>query len=181
WGALVALPLARYYELTARPATGRLVEALLRHFVERSGLVAADGSFAGHLHAEGYAPIAIAAARYGAAAGRDDWLAWADRLFQWVRSRGTRYGWVPDRSGLHASYYRYWYGVEALPPTCETCGLVDALELATVLAEGGQPAYWDDVERWTRNHLLASQLGAPDSLAGGAAAGKADTGASPPS
>jgi hypothetical protein len=181
WGSLVALPLARYFELAARPATRHLVEALLRQFVERSGLVSADGSFAGHLHAEGYAPIAIAAARYGAVAGRDDWLAWADRLFQWVRGRGTRYGWVPDRSGLQASYYRYWYGVESLPPTCETCGLVDALELAIALAERGRPAYWDDVERWTRNHLLASQLGSPDSLAaGGPAVGKAEDGASPP-
>lgn len=181
WASLVALPLARYYELTARPAAGRLVEALLSYFIERSDLVAADGRFAGHLHAEGFGAVAIAAARYGAAVGRDDWLAWADRLFQWVRARSTRYGWVPDRSGLQASYYRYWYGIDALPPTCETCGLVDVLELAIALAECGQPDYWDDVERWARNHLLASQIGSPDSLAAGASvAGVADNDPSSP-
>jgi hypothetical protein len=181
WGAQVALPLTRYYELTRRPAAGRLVEALLRYFVERSGLVAADGSFAGHLHAEGYAPLAIAAVRYAIVAGRDDWLAWADRLFQWVRGRSTRYGWVPDRSGLQATYYRYWYGIDTLPNTCETCGLADAVELAIALAERGHPAYWDDVERWTRNHLLASQFGPASSLATrDSSASGADAAGSPP-
>jgi hypothetical protein len=91
-------------------------------------------------------------------------------VFEWIRAHGTRYGWVPDAFGLGAAYYRYLYGRERLPPTCETCGLVDALELATVLAEQGHTAYWDDVERWTRNHLLASQLGSPASLALGLSA-----------
>jgi hypothetical protein len=165
WGALVALPLARYFELTGAPAAGELTAAFLRFFVERSGLVAADGSFAGHVHAEGYAALASAAARFATVAGWDAWLAWAERLFAYLRARSTRYGFVPDRIGLGPAYYWYWYGRESLPPTCETCGLVDALELGITLAERGYVAYWDDVERWTRNHLLASQLGTPETWA----------------
>ncbi len=165
WGLLVTLPLVHYYALTQRPPAGRLVDALLRFFIERSALVGADGQFAGLVHAEGYAAIAAAAARYAALVGREDWLTWATRVFAWIRAHSTRYGWVPDRLGLGPAYYRFWYGRETLPPTCETCGLVDALELAITLAEQGHPAYWDDVERWTRNHLLASQLGAPASFA----------------
>jgi hypothetical protein len=165
WGSLVVLPLARYVELTGAPAAWELTAALLRFFVERSGLVAADGSFAGHVHAEGYAAIASAAARFATLAGWDAWLAWAARLFEYLRGRSTRYGFVPDRIGLGPSYYWYWYGRESLPPTCETCGLVDALELGITLAERGYTEYWDDVERWTRNHLLASQLGTPDTWA----------------
>ena len=169
WGNLVALPLARYFELTGAPAAGELTAALLRFFVERSGLVADDGRFAGHVHAEGYAGLAAAAARYATLAGWDAWLAWAARLFEYLRARGTRYGFVPDRIGLGPSYYWYWYGHESLPTTCETCGLVDALELGITLAERGHPEYWDDVERWTRNHLLASQIGAPETWAAASA------------
>jgi hypothetical protein len=98
-------------------------------------------------------------------AGWDAWLAWAARLYESLRARSTRYGFVPDRIGLGPSYYWYWYGCESLPATCETCGLVDALELGIALAERGYAAYWDDVERWTRNHLLASQLGASETWA----------------
>jgi hypothetical protein len=98
-------------------------------------------------------------------AGWDAWLAWAARVYGYLRGRSTRYGFVPDRIGLGPAYYWYWYGRESLPPTCETCGLVDALELGITLAERGHGEYWDDVERWTRNHLLASQLGAPETWA----------------
>jgi len=45
-----------------------------------------------------------------------------------------------------------------LPPTCETCALADVIQLAIALAETAYPHYWDDVERFARNHLLASQF-----------------------
>ena len=122
-------------------------------------------SFAGHVHAEGYAALAAAAARFATVAGWDAWLAWATGVFEYLRARSTRYGFVPDRIGLAPSYYWYWYGRESLPPTCETCGLVDALELGITLAERGHEEYWDDVERWTRNHFVASQLGTPETWA----------------
>jgi hypothetical protein len=65
---------------------------------------------------------------------------------------------------LPAQYYWYWYGVPWLPPTCESCALADVLELAIALARTGYPQYWDDVERFARNHLLASQFPDPDSF-----------------
>jgi hypothetical protein len=59
---------------------------------------------------------------------------------------------------LPEQHYWYWYQVPWLPPTCETCALTDVLQLAIVLAQSGYPEYWDDVERYGRNQLLASQF-----------------------
>jgi hypothetical protein len=157
-GALVALPLLEYHFRTNSPAARRLAEELLAYFVDRSGLVASSGEFHGHVHAEGYAGLATAAVYQARIAGRDDRLRWANRLYQWIRTHSTRYGWVPDAMLLPEQHYWYWYQVPWLPPTCETCALSDVIQLAIVLAQSGYPEYWDDVERFGRNQLLASQF-----------------------
>src|SRR5205823_5992482 len=67
----------------------------------------------------------------------------------------------PDAMELPEQHYWYWYGVPWLPPTCESCALTDVLQLAMALAQTGYPQYWDDVERFARNHLLGSQFPDP--------------------
>jgi hypothetical protein len=160
-GALVALPLLEYHFHTNSPAARRLAEQLLAYFVDRSGLVAANGEFHGHVHAEGYAGLGTAAVYQARIAGRDDRLRWANRLYQWIRTHSTRHGWIPDAMLLPEKHYWYWYQVPWLPPTCETCALADVIQLAIVLAQSGYPEYWDDVERFGRNQLLGSQFPDP--------------------
>jgi hypothetical protein len=160
-GALVALPLITYQALSGSRAAGDLADALLAYFVDRSGLVAPSGEFHGHVHAEGYAGLATAAVYQAWLADRDDRLAWAEGVYRWVRAHATDHGWFPDAMELPAHHYWYWYGVPWLPPTCESCALADTLELAIALARSGYSEYWDDVERFARNHLLASQFPDP--------------------
>lgn len=157
-GALVALPLLEYHALSGSRAARRLGERLLGYFADESGLVAPSGEFHGHVHAEGYAGLATAAVYQAHLAGRDDRLRWAERVYAWIRNRSTRHGWVPDAMDLPEQHYWYWYQVPWLPPTCETCALTDVLQLGMALARSGYPEYWDDVERFARNHLLASQF-----------------------
>ena len=161
-GALVALPLMEHYARTGSPAAGALARKLLAYFADRSGLVAPSGEFHGHVHAEGYAGLATAAVYEAQLDGREDRLHWAQRVYAYIRANATAYGWVPDAMNLGEQHYWYWYQVPWLPPTCETCALADVLQLAIALAESANPAYWDDVERFARNHLLASQF--PDDL-----------------
>jgi hypothetical protein len=160
-----ALPLMEYYALSGyRPAldlTGRL----LRHFVFHSGQVDTDGHFAGETHASGYLPIAIAAVRYGVTTGDERYVAWADRLYRWVRANSSEFGWVPGPLGLDESYFLIWYGTP-VRRTCETNSIVDAIELAIVLAGQGHPEYWDDVERFARNQLLQNQFASAEAVLG---------------
>lgn len=157
-GALVALPLLEYHFRSGSPPARRLAEELLAYFADVSGLVAPSGEFHGHVHAEGYAGLATAAVYQARLAGREDRLRWANRVYSWIRTHSTSHGWIPDAMLLPERHYWYWYQVPWLPPTCETCALSDTLQLAIALAQSGYPEYWDDVERFGRNHLLASQF-----------------------
>ncbi len=157
-GALIALPLLEYHFRSGSRGARRLEEALLAYFADQSGLVAPSGEFHGHVHAEGYAGLATAAVYHARLAGREDRLAWANRVYLWIRAHSTTHGWIPDAMLLPEKYYWYWYQVPWLPPTCETCALSDTIQLAIALAQSGYPEYWDDVERFGRNHLLASQF-----------------------
>jgi DUF1680 family protein len=55
----------------------------------------------------------------------------------------TPYGWVADSVGSE---------------TCETCTISSALRLALELIKEGSTEYWDDVERFVRNQLVANQF-----------------------
>lgn len=169
YGTLCAQGLLELHALAgSRPAL-RLAGRLLRYFVDQSGLVGPQGHFIGETHAEGYVPTATAAARYGVAADDERYLGWADRLYRWVRDNSSEFGWVPGPLGLGAAYFAKWYGAP-VRRTCETCSLVDTIELAITLAQNGHPAYWDDVERFARNQLVENQIGQPAAVLGDGAA-----------
>jgi len=158
YASQAALPLMEYFALAGyRPALD-LAGRLLRHFIYHTGLVDADGHFAGETHAAGYLGMAIAAVRYGVATGDPTYVDWADRLYRWVQANSSQFGWVPGPLGLDAPYFARWYNAP-LRRTCETCSVADMLNLAILLAAQGRPDYWDDVERFARNQLLQNQFG----------------------
>jgi hypothetical protein len=160
-----ALPLMEYYALRGYGPARDLAGRLLRHFIYHSGLVDAEGHFAGETHAGGYLGMAIAAVRYGVATGDGTYVAWADRLYRWVRANSSEFGWVPGPLGLGTAYFARWYNA-APRRTCETCSLADTLNLAILLAGQGHPEYWDDVERYARNQLLQNQFGSAEAVLG---------------
>ena len=166
-----ALPLMEYYALAGHRPALDLAGRLLRHFVYHAGLVDGEGHFAGETHAAGYLAMGIAAVRYGVATGDAAYVAWADRLYRWVRANSSEFGWVPGPLGLDAPYFARWYNAP-LRRTCETCSLADALNLAILLAGQGHPEYWDDVERYARNQLLQNQFGSAEAVLGADVCGR---------
>jgi hypothetical protein len=47
-------------------------------------------------------------------------------------------------------------------PRCESCPIADMVALALKLSVAGAGDYWDDADRWTRNHFSESQLTSAD-------------------
>ena len=45
---------------------------------------------------------------------------------------------------------------------CESCTIADMVALALKLSVAGAGDYWDDADRWTRNHFTESQLTSAD-------------------
>jgi DUF1680 family protein len=163
YASQVALPLMEYHALAGHRPALDLAGRLLRHFVGHSGLVDGEGRFVGETHAAGYLGMGIAAVRYGVATGDESYVAWADRLYRWVRANSSEFGWVPGPLGLGPSYFARWYDAPQRR-TCETCSLADMLNLAILLAARGHPEYWDDVERYARNQLLQNQFGSAEAV-----------------
>jgi hypothetical protein len=69
-----------------------------------------------------------------------------DAVYRWVRSQGTRFGFLPESIGRQGDIVG-----------TETCALMDYVGLAATLANHGHPEYWGDVERTVRNQLIESQ------------------------
>ena len=46
--------------------------------------------------------------------------------------------------------------------TSEMCGVADMIAMGLKLIEAGAGDYWDDVDRWTRNHFAEGQLARSD-------------------
>jgi hypothetical protein len=71
----------------------------------------------------------------------------ADALYRYVRSLGTRFGFLPEADRRQGDVV-----------SCETCALMDYVGLAVTLANHGHPEYWADVERTVRNQLIENQV-----------------------
>jgi hypothetical protein len=92
----------------------------------------------------------------GRVSGEHALVEWARRGYEFVRSRGTDFGWFPERMilpGEHASD-----GFDERVSVSETCCTGDMAQIAAELARAGYPHYWDHVERYVANYLREVQF-----------------------
>ncbi|MDD5704731.1 MAG: hypothetical protein PHR35_02315 [Kiritimatiellae bacterium] len=101
-----------------------------------------DGSFDAHSHMRTRQGWGMA---HLASITREPRLvAWCKRLLDFVLSRGTAYGWMPEGIGSTVG--------------SETCVVGDVISMAEKLAKCGYPEYWDVVERAVRNYIREAQF-----------------------
>lgn len=143
--------LARYAAASESSAALELAGKLSRFFVYHSGAVNPDGSYRGHTHSGGILPTTSGVLRYALLVNDTALIAWSKRVYEFTRSQSSTFGWVPDGVGFDPHTYPF-------AGTCETCSLVDMIELALLLSDAGIGDYWDDVERFTRNQFLENQI-----------------------
>ncbi|MGA3326601.1 MAG: twin-arginine translocation signal domain-containing protein [Terriglobia bacterium] len=98
----------------------------------------------GHMH--GNLRTLVGSADYALYVGDPVLFSRADALYRYVRSQGTRFGFLPESIGRQGDIVG-----------TETCALMDYLGLAATLANHGHPEYWGDVERVVRNQLIENQ------------------------
>ena len=125
----------------------KLAGMMAQRIFSAAPLFTPDNTFrhGGHMH--GNLRCLVGAADY-ALFTRDPVLySRVDALYRYVRSEGTRFGFLPEVIGRRGDIV-----------SCETCALMDYLGLAVTLANHGHPEYWGDVERVTRNQLVESQV-----------------------
>jgi len=120
---------------------------LVKLAFEENPLFTPDNTFrhGGHMH--GNLRILVGAADYALYVKDPVLFSRVDALYRYVRSTGTRFGFLPEVIGRKGDVV-----------SCETCALMDFLGLAVTLANNGHPEYWGDVERMLRNQLVESQV-----------------------
>jgi hypothetical protein len=120
---------------------------LVKTCFDDSPLFSPDNTFrhGGHMH--GNLRTLVGAADYALLARDPILFSRVDALYRYVRSEGTRFGFLPEVIGRKGDVV-----------SCETCALMDFLGLAVTLANHGHPEYWGDVERMLRNQMVESQL-----------------------
>jgi len=120
---------------------GKLAKGLFHH----SDLIAEDGSFKHHVHG---ALSAIAGALAYAIVAGDELLKERAHLgFRYAVSISTNFGFVPELAQRDDDLI-----------ACETCTLMDYLDVALLLARHVDESYWDLIEKAARNHLWESQI-----------------------
>lgn len=158
-------PLARWYEITESDSARVLADRLTSRFVNESSRVRSDGSFIptpqGEIppgfetgwdpngHVESKIRPGAGVLRFAIATGNVELIEWSKKLFDYVESFSGGIGWYPE-----SLFFRGYSGVSG----CETCCIRSMLLMGILLAKAGYPAYWNNVERAARNHLVESQL-----------------------
>jgi hypothetical protein len=114
----------------------------------------------GHMH--GNLRTLVGCADYALYTGDPVLFSRTDALYRYVRSQGTRFGFLPESIERQGDIVG-----------TETCALMDYLGLAATLANHGHPEYWGDMERVLRNQLIENQAHDLTWLKGGS--GQSDT------
>ena len=125
-------------------------EDLVHLVFEEHPLFTPDNKFVigrGNGHTHGNLRALVGAADYALYVNDPVLFGRIDALYRYVRSQGTRFGFLPELVGRKGDII-----------SCETCALMDFVGLGVTLANNGHPEYWGDVERMVRNQLLESQV-----------------------
>jgi len=101
----------------------------------------------GHGHAHGVGLVSVL--EYAATVNDRDTLAFVRSAYEWMKANGSpEVGFFPEVFVPH--YDR-----------CEADTIADMIAMAVKLSLAGAGDYWDDADRWTRNHFAESQLTDP--------------------
>jgi hypothetical protein len=146
-GGFIVKSLMTWVRLTGSKSALEQAGKLVRSCFNENPLFAPDNTFrhGGHMH--GNLRTLVGAADYALYVKDPVLFSRVDALYRYVRSEGTRFGFLPEVIGRKGDIV-----------SCETCALMDFVGLAVTLANNGHPEYWGDVERMVRNQLVESQL-----------------------
>jgi hypothetical protein len=138
--------------VTARLLGSEAALEAARHVVERSIVHSPtfppNNVFGPNGHMHGNLRAMTGAADYALATGDPELHSRMDALYRFVKTTGTRFGFLPEAVNQRTSAMI----------GCETCALMDFAGIGVTLANHGHPEYWGDMERLARNQFVESQV-----------------------
>lgn len=136
----------RHYQLTGDEASLDLATGIANHLIGLSRYFSWRGEFFGHVHSATWAAAGLVL--LGRLSGIERYLSFGRRIWEYVRSLSSSFGWVPE--------YAQWHPMSE--EHCETCCIKDMIECGLELVDAGDEEPWDLVNRFVRNQLDEQQL-----------------------
>ena len=144
--AVILRPLAVRYELTGDKVALDLAEGIANHLLGISRYFNWKMEFFGHVHSAVW--FAAGLARLGRLSRNREYVDKARKVYAYVRSLSSSFGWVPE--------YAQWHPMSE--EHCETCCIRDMILLASDLIDCGYDEYWTDFDAFARNQLVENQI-----------------------
>jgi hypothetical protein len=145
FGGTLIRPLVQAGLVTKNSHWIDLAGKIARGVLDHSNIYDADGGFEGHVHGHMGTQAGILA--YAIVTGNQPMIDRVKTIFNWARSISTSFGFVPELARRNDDLI-----------ACETCTIMDYLDVALLLARHVDERYWDVVEKTARNHLFESQI-----------------------
>jgi hypothetical protein len=134
---------SQYYEADGTPMIGSDERAWFQDY-DLAFHNSAEVRHGGHGHAHGIGLLSVL--EYSATANDEEGLAFVRTGYEWMKANGS------PRVGFFPEFFMPNYG------RSETCINSDMIAMALKLTDAGAGDYWDDADRWARNHFLEAQL-----------------------
>ena len=151
--AIMISGLVRWAELTGDEAAMDLAEGMINHVVYESRKFGYEQQYTAHVHSTMW--ITTGVIHYGILTGNKELIKWGRGVYEYTRKHSSAFGWVPEYIGWRDPREEF----------CETCCIKDMIESALMLIRAGYTEYWEDIDRFSRNHLCESQFDQADAIA----------------
>lgn len=145
-------PVVSYWEAFEDPEALEFARAVAEGLLADSELLPPgnsrllpSGEFHGHMHSTLHGVWGVA--HLGADLNDPRYLDWAKKVYDYASQFGPGTGW------MQAALWS-----DAVRELSETCATSDMVSIASWLARGGFPEYWDHVERALRNYIRPQQF-----------------------
>ncbi len=147
----------QFYRSTGFDPAIDLAAKLVRHQYAHSECFTAGGEWlpgTGYNHHHGHALQVLAMVEYATCVGDRELLQFAETCYRQGRQLGN----------AEIGYFPEWFytpGSEVYDKpdsTCEGCEVADMIAIALKLSRAGAGDYWDDADRYLRNHFAEMQL-----------------------
>lgn len=180
WNTRGVQALAQYYRTTGHEPAAELAAKLTKYTLDHGQIFDSEGRWLldpeikgkrvwnSHLggsfnvegrtlggHGQGHAIGLLSVLEYAAVTRDRELLEFCNRSYQWGTNPGPEYG-VSKLIGWFPEWYVPGY------PACESCTIGDLFGVAVKLTNSGVADYWDDIDRFVRNHFADAQLTSTD-------------------
>lgn len=139
--------LVRYWEVSGDDEALQFAIAVTEGLIEQGPMLKIEpsGKFNGHMHSTLHGVWGVA--HLGVVQNQPRYVEWAKRIYDYALTQGVGTGWVAAAT---------WDKDVRL--LSEMCASSDLVSIASWLAQGGYPEYWDHVERYVRNMIAPTQF-----------------------